>query len=62
MTHSLFLFSPFPPRGDTVHLCQGFIDAGWACWPLFYSDAVASNLQTELQNYDAVLPRINPGR
>ena len=29
---------------------------------MFYSDAEASRLQAELKNYDAVLPRINPGR
>lgn len=64
MTHSSYSTTRdrLLSRGDTLHLCQGFIDAGWACWPMFYSDAVASHLQTKLQSYDAVLPRINPGR
>ncbi len=49
-------------RRDTMPMVQALRDKGWKAETLFYSDADADRLLSEIPNqYDAYVSRINPG-
>merc|ERR1719382_1703094 len=49
-------------RFDTVGLCNGFINAGMSCQPVYYTPDNHDSFFETLAKFDAVLVRVNPGQ
>lgn len=47
-------------RSDTIPMCNAIIERGWACWPVFYSDAVYDDLWAFTEGFDGYISRVNP--
>jgi hypothetical protein len=48
-------------RRDTIPICNAIIERGWACYPLFYSDAEYDTVKADLETAQGIIVRINPG-
>jgi len=49
-------------RFDTIGLCNGFINAGMSCQPVYYTPANHDAFFEALKQFDGVLVRVNPGQ